>query len=200
MGQPVSDAAFELLGACVHSLRFSFGAPLDYPYAPARLAEDNPPPALFRRVQAASPPPAREGDLWQTGLTIDGTPFDPQQHFTRLGDVQTPEGARPLDLPQPEEIVLDLLFSVPRQRQTMTFPGDDRGKYLLSVPYWKPPADSGDAATRQVEYFATHRLQWTKQPQDRWVALSFDAFWPAERDSADVIIRLGDCDDRCPAT
>src|SRR3954451_13297616 len=60
MGQPVSDAAVEILGVCRHSLRSSFGAPPDYPYTAARPADDNPPPALFRRVQVSSPPPPRD--------------------------------------------------------------------------------------------------------------------------------------------
>ncbi len=56
----------------------------------------------------------------------------------------------------------------------------------------------GETVTKQVQYFATHRLDWAKRPQGRWVALSFDAFWPPERDSADVLIPLGDCDEHCP--
>jgi hypothetical protein len=198
-GQPVSDAAFKLLGACVHSLRFSFGAPLHYPYA-TRLAEDNPPPALFRRVQAVSPPPDRDGDRWQTGMTLDGRPFDPQDEHDRerLGDVQGQEGASSLDVPEPEKIVLDLWFDVPREQQTGSVPEPDRGRYLLSIPYWKPRNPSGAAVPRTIEYSATHRMDWARRPEDDWVAVSFDAFWPPERDSADLIVLLGDCDERCP--
>jgi hypothetical protein len=200
MGQPVSDAVFELHGACVHSLRFSFCAPLDYPYAPAQLTDDNPPPALFRRMQAVSPPSARKGAPWQTGMTLDGKPFDPTGPLDRLAEVQNPDGADSLDMPEPENVVLDWLFDVPRNRQTVAFPGDDEGRYLLSIPYWNPVPASGETVTKDVEYFATHRVDWGKKPQSNWVAVSFDAFWPAERDSADVIIPLGDCDKLCPSS
>ena len=199
MGQPISDAAFELRGACVHSLRFAFGAPLDYPYATAPLATDNPPPALFRRVQAVSPPPGRDGMPWRTGLTCDGVPFDPDGPRERLARVRCEQDIRSLDGPEPDKIVLDQWFSVPRNRRTMSFPGPDEGAYLLSVPYWSPAPAAGEATTKQVEYFATHRLEWASRPADDWVAVSFEAFWPPERDSAEVIIPLGACDDLCPA-
>lgn len=198
MGQPISDAAVELLGVCRHALRFAFGAPLDYPYAAARLAKDNPPPALFRRVQAASPPPTRDGVPWEAGLVTSSGPFDPQKPPAQLRDVRAQEGAVALDVPDPETIVLDWWFSVPRARETMTFPGSDRDRCFLSVRYWSPPRPYADTATKQVEYFATHRLPWAKPPRDSWIAVSFDAFWPAERDSADLIAPLGGCDAFCP--
>ena len=197
MGQPVSDAAVELLGACRHSVRFAFGAPLDYPYAAARLVRDNPPPVLFRRVMAASPPPDRDGAPWTTGLVTPGGPFQPGGG-TPLGEVWAEEGAIALDLPAPDDIVLDWWFSVPRARQTMTFPGSDRDRCVLSVPYWSPVPPSGDPVTKQVDYFAIHRVPWARPPRDGWVALSFDGFWPAERDSADMIAPLGSCDASCP--
>ena len=198
MGQPVSDAAFELLGACVHSLRFAFGAPLDYPYAPAPLAGENPPPALFRRLQVSSPPPGRDGTAWQTGMTLDGKPFHPDDLSGRLAEVQHDEGLASLDLADPEKIVLDRWFSVPRERHPMSFPGPDRGRYLLSIGYWSPVPASGESVTRDVEYYGSYRMDWVRRPAEDWVALSFDAFWPPERDSADLIIPLGECDELCP--
>jgi hypothetical protein len=201
MSHPVSDAAFELLGACKHSLRFAFGAPLDYPYAPAKLAVDNQPPALFRRLQAVSPPPARDGDPWQTGMTLDGRPFDPSDPDTcagRLADVKHDEGAASLDTPDPEKIVLDRWFSVPKQPSKMSFPGGDEGRYLTSIAYWSPIPPSATEVSVGVEYYGSFRMDWVRPPRDRWVAVSLDAFWPAERDSADLIIPLGACDDQCP--
>jgi hypothetical protein len=200
MGEPVSDAAFQLLGACVHSLRFGFGAPLDYPYAPARLAKKNPPPALFRRLQAASPPPDRDGGRWETGMSRAGRPFDPNRSPDQLAEVEVAEGAASLDLPDPGTIVLDRWFSVPRRQQTMAFPGDDRGKYLTSIRYWAPPIPPlQDRAEELVEYYDEYRMEWDRSPEKRaWVAVSFDAFWPPERDSADLIIPLGRCDEFCP--
>ena len=198
MPEPISAAVFELHGACVHSLRFSFGAPVDYPYAPAEVTEDDPPPALFRRLQAASPPPARKGVPWHAGMTVDGEPFDPAGPLDRLAEVKQADGTEGLDSPEPESVVLDWLFDVPRGRQAVTMPGADRGRYLLSVPYWKPASRTGGSVTKSVEYFVSHRVEWAKKPQADWVAVSFDGFWPAERDSADVLIPLGECDNVCP--
>ena len=194
-----SDAAFELHGACKHSLRFSFAAPVDYPYAPAKLAEDNPAPALFRRIQVASPPPTRKGEPWQTGLTLDGQPFDTADAVHRLADVRHPEGAVNLDQPSPETIVLDWMLEIPRRKHTVIAPGEDEGKLLLSIPYWNPAEASGGSISKAVDYYATHRVEWTKQPEDDWVAVSFDSFFPKERDSADILIPLGECDDLCAA-
>jgi hypothetical protein len=192
MGEPISDAAVEILGACRHALRFAFGAPVGYPYAAAGIASDNPPPALFRRVQVAWPPPERQGDPWQTGLRTPAGPFDPDNPPARLGDVWAQDGAVALDRPEPASIVLDWFFSVPRTRQTMSFPGHDQDFTVVSVPYWKGPQ------TVDVEYFVTRRLTFMKEPEGEWIAISFDAFWPPERDSADVIARLGECDSLCP--
>jgi hypothetical protein len=196
MGQPVSDAAVEILGVCRHSLRFSFGAPLDYPYTAARPADDNPPPVLFRRVQVSSPPPPRDGAPWTTGLMTNGGDLDPSSPPADLGAVRAREGAVALDMPEPETIVLDWWFSVPRARETMTFPGTDGDRYFLSVPYWTP-ATTG-SVTRDVAYFATHRLKWAQTPASEWIAVSFDGFFPPERDSADLIAKLGPCDGLCP--
>jgi hypothetical protein len=195
---PVSDAAFELLGACVHSLRFGFGGPLDYPYAPARLATENPPPALFRRLVAASPPPSRAGAPWQTGMTLDGRLFDPSDRSAELDKVRYDEGTASLDAPDPAQIVLDRYFSVARQQQKVSFPGPDRGRYLLSIPYWSPIPPSAEDVVKEVEYYGIFRMDWSKRPESNWVAVSFGEFWPAERDSADVIIPLGECDEGCP--
>jgi hypothetical protein len=198
LSQAVSDAVFELHGACVHSLRFSLSGPLDYPYAPAQVSEDNPPPALFRRMVAVSPPPARKGAPWQTGMTLDGRPFDPAGPRDRLAEVEHQESVDHLDPPEPETVVLDWQFDIPLNLRTVAFPGDDEGSHLLSIPYWNPSRAAGKAVTKDVKYSATHRVNWATKPQSDWVAVSFDAFWPAERDSADVIIPLGDCNDQCP--
>jgi hypothetical protein len=199
MGEGVSDAAFELVGVCVHSLRFAFGAPLNYPHAPARLAKKNPPPALFRRLQAASPPPDRDGEPWHTGMTLAGEPFDPDRPTDRLAEVKCDEGAASLDLPDPEKIVLDRWFSVPRRQETMALPGPDHGRYLLSIHYWAPPIPPlQDRAEELVEYYGEYRMDWDRPPVSAWVAVSFDAFWPPERDSADLIIPIRECDELCP--
>jgi hypothetical protein len=129
----------------------------------------------------------------------DSGPFDPDNPPAQLREVRVQEGTCALGLPEPEDIVLDWWFSVPRATGTMSFPGSDQDRCFRSVPYWSPVSSPGDAETKQVEYFATHRLTWSKPPKDDWVAVSFDAFWPCERDSADLIVRLGSCDEDCPA-
>ncbi|WP_436532442.1 hypothetical protein [Actinoplanes sp. HUAS TT8] len=181
-------------------MRFSFGGPVDYPYAPAKVSAEQP-PALFRRMQAVSPPPSRrDGTPWQAGMTLDGKPFDPAGPRNRLAEVEHAEDVDGLGAPEPETVVLDWMFDVPRERQTVAMPGEDAGRFLLSVPYWQPASDSGKTVSKTVEYFGTHRVEWAQRPRSEWVAVSFDGFWPAERDSADMIIPLGDCDDRCPAS
>ncbi|GIF04950.1 hypothetical protein [Actinoplanes siamensis] len=199
MGVAASDAAFELVGACVHSLRFAFATPLDYPYAVAGISTTKPPPALFRRVQVASPPPLRDGEPWQMGLTLDDKPFLPGVPSDRLAEVRVEEGVPALDLPDPSSIVLDRWFDIPRQRATIAFPGPDSGQYLLSVQYWNPVPADGQTVTRDVDYHGTYRLDFDRRPAGDWIAVSFDAFWPPERDSADILIPLGECDENCPA-
>ncbi|MFC7534232.1 hypothetical protein [Actinoplanes sp. GCM10030250] len=180
-------------------MRFSFAAPVDYPYAPAQVAVDDPPPALFRRVQAVSPPPTRKGAPWQSGMTLDGKPFDPAGPLDRLAEVQNTEGAGNLDTPAPDTVVLDWMFDVPRDEQhEVSIPGHDGDRYLLSVPYWNPATVAGRAVTKTVDYFATHRVDWSRTPESDWVAVSFDDFFPKDRDSADVLVPLGGCDEHCP--
>ncbi|GAA2875632.1 hypothetical protein Acy02nite_76430 [Actinoplanes cyaneus] len=197
-GVGVSDAFFELEGACVHSIRFIFAAQVDYPYAAARLADDNPPESLFRRVQAASAPPARSGKPWQTGLTLNGAAFDPSAPLDHYNDVNFVTGIDNLDAPSPETIVLDHWFEIPRAPRTVAWSWDEPRRYLLSFPYWQPISGPGDTASQNVDYSAVLRLNWTKPPASSWVAVSFDAFWPSERDSAEVLIPLHACDSLCP--
>jgi hypothetical protein len=198
MSQPVSDAAFELLGACIHSLRFAFGAPIGYPYAVAPLAEENPPPALFRRVLAASPPPRRDGTPWESGLVLGSEPFQPAFPPGDLSQVKPIEGAPSLDLPSPEAMVLDQLITIPRKQKKMVFPGTDRAGYVLSVGYWDPIPESEVETIVEVEYWEEFILPWDGAvTKDSWVAVSFDGFWPPERDSADLIIPIRDCNETC---
>jgi hypothetical protein len=191
MGSAISDAAVEILAACRHSLRFAFGAPVGYPYAATTFPRDNPPPALFRRVQVAWPPPGRQGEPWETGLRTPSGSFDPDNPPQQLRDVWARDGAIALNQPKSDSIVLDSWFSVPRSGQTMTFPGAGQDFTVLSVPYWKGPERA------DVDYFAIRQLEFTKEGSGDWIAISFDAFWPPERDSADVIARLQPCDGQC---
>ncbi|WP_436532446.1 hypothetical protein [Actinoplanes sp. HUAS TT8] len=132
-------------------------------------------------------------------MTLDGKPFDPAGPVDRLADVELAEDVDSLGTPDPETVVLDWMFDVSREQQAMMIPGEDKGRFLLSVPYWQPSSDSGTPVSKTVEYFGTHRVEWAQRPQSEWVAVSFDGFWPAERDSADLIIPLSECDDLCPS-
>ncbi|GLW31185.1 hypothetical protein [Actinoplanes regularis] len=198
-GIAVSEAAFELIGACAHALRFAVGAPLDRPYAKVELSTTNPAPALYRRLQVVSPPPTRDGEPWQSGLTLDDKPFEPSELSDRLAEVQIAEGTPSLDLPDPQWIVLDRWIAIPRQRATMEFSRSERGRQLLSVQYWHPLPEGVESVTKEVEFHGTYRMDFDHPPADDWIAVSFDAFWPPERDSADVLIPLGDCDENCPS-
>ncbi|MBM2615612.1 hypothetical protein JIG36_08545 [Actinoplanes sp. LDG1-06] len=202
MGVGISDAAFELVGACVHSLRFAFGAPLEYPYAPLLADGSGQPPAIFRRLQAVSPPPSRDGEPWYTGMTLAGEPFLPDivTGADRLAAVQHVDGIPSLDVADPETVVLDEWITVDRceKPRPMAFPGPDRGSFLLSIGYWSPIPEGEKSAEKMVRYYGEYRLNWARVPEGRWVAVSLDAFWPPERDSGDVIIPLGECDSSCP--
>jgi hypothetical protein len=199
MSVAVSDAAFELVGACTHALRFALATPLDYPYAAAGISTNTPPPAMYRRVQVVSPPPDRGGEPWHAGLTLDDKPFHPGVPTDRLGEVRIEDGIPSLDLPDPSSIVLDRWFSIPRQRATIVFPGSDAGEHLLSVQYWNPVPSGEQSVTREVDYHGSYRMEFDRPPVSDWIAVSFDGFWPPERDSADVLIPLGDCDENCPS-
>lgn len=197
-GIAASEAAFELIGACSHALRFVLGAPLDRPYAKVELSTSHPAPALYRRVQVAAPPPTRDGAPWQTGLVLDDKPFEPSELPLRLAEVQITEGTPSLDLPDPQRIVLDRWISVPRQRGVMEFSRVGSGTEVLSVEYWNPVSEGEETVSKELDYYGEHRLEFDRPPVGDWIAVSFDGFWPPERDSADVLIPLGDCDEHCP--
>ncbi|WP_127502451.1 hypothetical protein [Actinoplanes solisilvae] len=198
MGVGLSDAVFKLDGACVHSLRFSFGAPLGYPSAPALPDGADSPPALFRRIQVASPPPTRGGEPWQNGMKLAGQPFEPGAGADKLAEVVCDEGIPSLDAANPETVVLDEWFRVEKQEATVDFPGEDHGRYLLAIGYWSPIPQGQPTAQKTVAYYGDrYEMEWTRPVAvGDWVAVSFDAFFPPERDSSDVIIPITECD--CP--
>ncbi|MBU2666108.1 hypothetical protein KOI35_21570 [Actinoplanes bogorensis] len=200
MSVGLSDAVFTLTSACVHSLRFSFGAPLGYPYG-VPLSEDAGQKALFKRIQAASPPPTRGGQSWPTGMKLAGQPFQPESGVAKLAEVVCEEGIPSLDEADPGSIVLDEWFRIGRREETVKFPGDDQGRYTLSIKYWSPIPDGQASWERTVSFFDDiYCMTWKRElVVGEWVAISFDAFWPAERDSADVLIPIAECDEHCTA-
>lgn len=192
-----SDAVFALSGACVHSLRFAFGAPLDYPFALPLTDEQGRPPALFRRIQAVSPPPTRGGEPWPTGMKLAGQPFEPEAGADKLAEVVCDEGIPSLDAPDPATVVLDEWFRVEKQETIVDFPGEDHGSCALSIRYWNPIPKGHATARKTVAYYDTYEMKWISPVEvGDWVAVSFDAFGPPERDSADVIIPIRRCDCR----
>lgn len=200
MSVGTSDAAFDLTGACIHSLRFAFGGPIGYPYAPPLPNEGaGPPEALFRRIQVASPPPTRAGEPWQTGMTLAKQPFDPETGAGKLADVTCEEGIPSLDMPEPGTVVLDEWFRVGREEGQVDFPGNDQGRYTLSIKYWSPIPDGRTSERKTVAYYNDDlTMKWARDVSvGDWVAISFDAFFPPERDSADLILQIPECDGRC---
>ena len=141
MGSAVSDAAVEIWArAAMHCDSHSAprsAIPMRQPGSQATIHRQR----CSGAVQVAWPPPERQGDPWQTGLRTSDGPFDPDNPPAQLGDVSARDGAVALDRPEPDSIVLDWFFSVPRTRQTMSFPGPDQDFTVLSVPYWKRATD-----------------------------------------------------------
>ncbi|MBB4693957.1 hypothetical protein [Paractinoplanes abujensis] len=135
-------------------------------------------------------------------MTLANEQFQPDVVFgaDRLAAVQHQAGNPSLDVAAPETIVLDEWLTVARcdEPVPMAFPGPDRGLYLLSIGYWNPIPEGEKSTERAVRYYGEYRLNWTRVPEGRWVAVSFDAFWPPERDSGDLIIPIGGCDEECP--
>ncbi|WP_250030765.1 hypothetical protein [Paractinoplanes maris] len=199
MAVGTSDATFQLIGACVHSLRFAFGAPIGYPYATPLPSEDNDrPPALFRRIQVVSPPPTRGGAKWQTGMKLAEQPFDPETGAGKLADVTCEEGVPSLDVPEAGSIVLDEWFRIEQRQAEVDFPGKDHGRYALSIKYWNPIPDGETSTKKPVAYYNDKvTLEWHRDVTvGDWIAVSFDAFYPPERDSADLLMQIAECDCR----
>ncbi|MDY7090606.1 MAG: hypothetical protein SYR96_36630 [Actinomycetota bacterium] len=136
-------------------------------------------------------------------MTLAGEPFRPNgaSSLEQLAAVGHETGIAGLDAADPETVVLDEWIRVERLEapKAVSFPGDDHGRYLVSIDYWSPVPDDQESVEKAVRYYGEYRMAWTQAPGDQWVAVSFDAFWPPERDSADLIIPIGACDSRCPA-
>ena len=130
-------------------------------------------------------------------------PFQPDvtSGADRLAAVKHEAGIASLDVAAPTSIVLDEWIRVQRveEPRTVTNPGADRGRFLLSIDYWNGIAEGEKSAQRDLRYYGEYRMPWSRVPEGRWVAVSFETFFPPERDSADMIIPLGACDARCPS-
>ncbi|MCY1139018.1 hypothetical protein OWR29_13495 [Actinoplanes sp. Pm04-4] len=134
-------------------------------------------------------------------MKLAGQPFDPETGAGKLADVTFDEGIPSLDAAAPDTVVLDEWFRVPRQEGHVDFPGDDHGRYALSIKYWSPIPEGQTSTRKTVSYYNDDlTMKWGRTPAvGDWVAVSFDAFFPPERDSADLILQIGECDGRCGA-
>jgi hypothetical protein len=201
MPQAGSEAIFDFLQICRHGVKFTFGVRPN-PQAPPgnRLL-----PAIYRRIQAASPPPDRADKRpWEFGILVhndteNGQPFrseDGDENWKRRG-VFFVEDIASLDQPDPDAIVLDRWLAVPARPSTWPFTRDIDQRGFRSASY--PQPEIGDEGVTQVpvDYSAEYDLPWSKPlpPDSRWVAFSFDRFWPPERESVEYIAQVWeDCD------
>ena len=194
------DAVFDFLQVCRNGIRLKFGVRVPtHPQGPPekRLR------AIYRRIQAAAPPPTRDGRPWELGIRVkdgteDGQPLrvaDGDDSWKRRGVFHL-EGIPSLDQPTPNTIVLDRWLAVPAVEAhptTFAFTNEVDQRGFLSVSYPQPPI--GDAGVTQVgvAYFEQYTFDWTRElSPGAWVAISFERFWPPERDSADYIAQVED--------
>jgi hypothetical protein len=195
-----SDAVFDFRRVCPHDVWFKFGVrtpaqPKDAP--PKRLR------ALYARIQVASPPPARVDNLpWEFGIRINDGTEDGRPLQVAAGDDSWKQhgvfhvtGIPSLDQPAPGTMLADEWLTVPAAQATMEFTDavDPRG--FLSAAYPQPELDDSGVARVPVAFYVERHIQWPEPlPRNSWLAVSFDRFWPPERESVEYIARVGDCD------
>ncbi len=201
MSHAGADAVWDALQVCRNGVQLKLGIrtsthPQDSPENRLR--------ALYRRIQAASPPPTRDGRPWEYGIRVKDGTEDGQPLRVAAGDdswkrqgVFHLEGISSLDQPPPGTIVLDQWLAVPAVQAnptTFDFTNEVDQRGFLSVSYPQPPIGDAGVTPVGVAYYEQRTLRWTRQlPAGAWVAISFDRFWPPERDSADYIAQVEDC-------
>jgi hypothetical protein len=199
-GQPVSDAVLDVKRVCRDGIRFRYGAQLDLPaYSRLRpvLGDKQSLPTLYRLIQAASPPPNRpnkplDNRLWEDGLVVNNKePFNPNGNNWTPGQVSAQPGIPSLGPPKPYTIVLDKWLTLPVWRGQMPLrEGPQLG--FPSVGYLQLKGDKVG-----VNYCGKYTCDWDRQLKvGDWVAISFDRFWPQERDSVDYIVQVRECTDK----
>ncbi len=202
-----SDAVIDVLRVGRDGVRFRVAVEL---HLPMFHREGPPKEALPTRhdiwVQAASPPPTRDGDPWWDGVRVhDGTengrPFKPtglgpgQDDGWKRHGVFCLEGIPSLDEPGPGTVVLDQGLTVPFEwGRQIPFRREVDPRGFLSIPYPQPPVGEDGVNDVGVNYFCECTLRWRKRltPGD-WVAISFDRFTPPGRRSADYIAQVERC-------
>jgi hypothetical protein len=202
MPQAGGDAVFDFLRVCRHGFQLKLGLvpPAPRPGAPGRQLR-----AVYQRIQAASPPPARGGLDWRFGIRVnDGTEngrplgaTDGDHSWKRQGVLHV-EDIPSLDQPDPGTIVLDRWLAVPAAQAsptTFAFTNEVDQVGFVSASYPQPHVEDGDVTLVAVDYYGVYDIRWSRElPPDSWVAISFDRFFPPERRSVEFLAPVGDCD------
>ncbi len=204
MPQAGGDAIFDFLQICRDGVKFILGI---VPPSDPLASPVNRLPAIYRRIQAASPPPPRADKRpWEFGICIaDGTengrpfrPGDGDDSWKHQGVVFV-EDIASLGQPDPGTIVLDQLLVVPAGPITWTFPQRVDQHGFRSASYPQPETGTDGMARVPVDYYAEYDLPWSRPipAGSDWVAFSFDRFQPPERESVEFLARVEqDCDHR----
>ena len=205
MSQAAGDAIFDFVQICRHGVKLVFG--VIQPTNPQASAGSRL-PAIYRRLQAASPPPPRaDGSEWTSGMLPNASqalqPSSPSGDWENPG-VRFAEDIASLGQPPPDTIKLDQWLTVPADPVKRMFTDEPAPLGFLSAPYPQPVLGAGGVTDVQVDYnVATELLPWSNPPEPGdWVAFSFDRFWPPERESVEFIGRVQadcDCDGATPA-
>jgi hypothetical protein len=200
MSHAGGDAIFDFVRICRHGVKLVFGVT---PPTDPKASRERRLPALYRRIQAASPPPARaDGRPWEFGILFEDGAKNLQPLRLAIGDdswkQRVPifvEDIASLGQPKPGKIVLDEWLRVPAEpiNRLFTTGPDPRG--FLSASYPQPKTGEDGATHVRVDYNAEFDLEWSRPPEKRWVAFSFDRFQPPERESVEFIGQIQeDCD------
>jgi len=196
------DAVFDFLRVCRDGVRLKFGI---RPPLQRQDASGRPLRAVYTRIQAASPPPDRDGLDWEFGIRVNngtenGRPLRPaagDDRWRRRGVFHL-EDAPALGQPPPDTIVLDRWLAVPAVQAvptTLAFTSEIDQRGFLSGSYPQPRVEEGRVTHVPVDFYGEYNLRWSKRlPPGTWVAISFDRFWPPERRSAEYIAQIEDCD------
>jgi hypothetical protein len=197
MSHAGSNAVFDFQQICPHGVKVLFGVitpPGPQPRPWSRLA------AIYRPIQTASPPPARvDGSAWDSGILLkDGRPLQPSSPGAEWRDqgVRFVEDIASLDQPAPDTIVLTQWLALPANPVTRPFTDKVDPLGFLSASYPQPVLGADRVAHLEVDYNADFDLRWSRDLKPgSWVAISFDRFWPPERESVEYIGQVQkDCD------
>ena len=194
------DGVLDILGAGRDHLTFRLGLQWRDPLRSAP-PPDSLLPARYVRIQVASPPPERvDGTPWHDGLVVsERRPVRSGHAPPADGRVDPLGGVAPLGQPDPETIVFDRWLAVPAvpptQALTRTFEIDTADPSItplsfLSVPYPDASIDGKRLAVVGVDYYYEGTIEFDRPAKNEWIAVSLERFFPPERASAELIVRV----------